>query len=300
MAYLNVSPDFFGHPKTRRLEGLLGKGADVLPIRLWSYCSKYCPADGRLKNLSEGEIESALGWWGKPGEAVEALKKVGFLDHDGNSYASHGWREHQGHLVAFKKRASEAAKARWKRARSIAASNAKTSSGDVLGGCPLPVHDSPVPPKQNNKKEKECELPAPHSVFPEKQKLTANIVQGGDQCRAFVDLWHESCPSLPRVSELTAGRRTKIAARLQSRPLQQWRIVFESMEQSNFFRGQNDRGWKGNLDWVIKNEENALYVLEGKYSNGKTKAPIGEMRISANKIQELNSKLQEAGLSNAV
>ena len=65
MAYLNLDPDYFNHPKTIRLIGLLGVGAAEYPIRLWCYCAKYHPVDGLLRGYSDVEIESAASWRGE-------------------------------------------------------------------------------------------------------------------------------------------------------------------------------------------------------------------------------------------
>lgn len=58
MASLNLDMDYFGHPKTKRLVGLLGRGAEVLPLRLWCHVGKYHAQDGRLAGYSPQEIEA--------------------------------------------------------------------------------------------------------------------------------------------------------------------------------------------------------------------------------------------------
>lgn len=129
MPSLNLDLDFFDHPKTRRLVGLLGRGAEVLPIKLWSYCGKFHAEDGRLAGYSPQEIESIVGWWGKAGDAVAALVRVEFLDElpDGSGYQVHDWLEYQGHIEAFRQRSKKAAAARWSKARDAPCSKHATS-----------------------------------------------------------------------------------------------------------------------------------------------------------------------------
>lgn len=117
MPTLNLSLDYFDHRKTKRLIGLLGRGAEVLPIRLWCYCGRYHADDGSLADYSEQEIESIAGWWGATGKAIEALVRVGFLDIDANSSAIriHGWAEHAGHFARYHEAAKVAARVRWDR-----------------------------------------------------------------------------------------------------------------------------------------------------------------------------------------
>ena len=110
MPYLNLDLDYFDHIKTKRLVGLLGRNAEVLPIRLWCACGKYHAENGRLTGYSTHEIEALCAWWGPEGQMVEAMVKVGFLDSVEGEYQIHDWLDHAGHLAAFKARAIYAAR----------------------------------------------------------------------------------------------------------------------------------------------------------------------------------------------
>ena len=37
------------------------------------------------------------------------------------------------------------------------------------------------------------------------------------------------------------------------------------MENSEFLKGSNKAGWKASFDWVFKNSENWMKILEGNY-----------------------------------
>ena len=113
MPYLNLDPHYFEHPKTRRLVGLLGPMSDILPLRLWAYCAKIHPADGRLKGYSWKEIESVIGWLGAPKKAFSVLQSVGFVFRSSGGFSCVDWKQHQGHLQAFSRRGKAANKARW-------------------------------------------------------------------------------------------------------------------------------------------------------------------------------------------
>ncbi len=146
MPSLNLDLDYFDHPKTRRLVGLLGRGAEVLPIKLWSYCGKFHAEDGRLAGYSPQEIESIVGWWGKEGECIAVMLREGtrFLHPlpDGDGFQAHDWLEHQGHFAMYRERARHAAAARWGKARdaprkrSNATSNATSIAQAMLKQCP--------------------------------------------------------------------------------------------------------------------------------------------------------------------
>jgi hypothetical protein len=113
MQDLNLSLSYFTHPKTKRLIGLLGRGAEVLPLKLWAYCGTMHPQDGKLSGYSVQEIESILDWWGEKGKAVSGLLTVRYMDDVDGVLCVHDWLEHQGHLRAFKLKAKKAAEARW-------------------------------------------------------------------------------------------------------------------------------------------------------------------------------------------
>lgn len=151
MADLNLSPDYFQHPKTRRLVGLLGNGSDILPIRLWAYCAKYHPADGRLAGYSAQEIESIACWWGEPGKMVETLvsDKCRFLHKEKDGYRIHDWEQHQGHIEALRQRAQNAANVRWDREKAKARGrppDATSNARSIAPSLPNQIHP-PNPPQ---------------------------------------------------------------------------------------------------------------------------------------------------------
>jgi hypothetical protein len=147
MPNINLDCDYFDHPKTRRLIGLLGRGAAELPIRLWTYCGKFHAESGSLTGHSAQEIESIVGWWGKSGEMVEAMVKVGFLDRsDDGVFIIHDFKSTQGHISVLKERAKIAAEARWEKMRSNATSIAQASSKQS----PIPSLTSPDQTKTKN------------------------------------------------------------------------------------------------------------------------------------------------------
>lgn len=140
MDYLNVDINYFEHVKTVRLVSSLGRAAELLPLKLWAHCAKTRSKDGRLIGYSPEEIETFAGWTGKPGKAVESMLRIGFLEKDGNDYIVHDYAKEQGHLEAFRERASNAAKARWDKYRSNASSNAQALSKQ----CPNQLTNQPT------------------------------------------------------------------------------------------------------------------------------------------------------------
>lgn len=132
MPYLNLDLSYFEHPKTRRLIGILGPGADVYPIRLWAYCARVHPSDGRMRGYTNSEISAIISAVGDSDKIVGALVSVGFISQYEDGYSCHDWLAHEGHLIAFSRRGKVAAKARWKRyATSIAKSKTSNATSNA-------------------------------------------------------------------------------------------------------------------------------------------------------------------------
>lgn len=97
----------------------------------------------------------------------------------------------------------------------------------------------------------------------------------------LVDLWNELAhPAMPRVRDLTGGRRRKIETRLREHPDPGWwREVIEAANASPHCRGESkpaagaNRPWRCTLDFLVDNDTNALKVLEGVYGDDREAAP---------------------------
>lgn len=103
-------------------------------------------------------------------------------------------------------------------------------------------------------------------------------------CDFVLRLYHDRCPSLPKVLKLSDKRKMKIRVRFEEmrfdyETLQQ---VFDKAEASSFMRGDNNRGWRADFDWIFNNSTNWLKILEGKYDDRK---PITTIRPTNGSIE---------------
>ncbi len=73
-----LDSDYIDHPKTQHLLKLIGPEADIYPIRLWMWASKYA-RDGQVRAGWRG-VEAACRWRGRPKRLSRALVKAGFLE----------------------------------------------------------------------------------------------------------------------------------------------------------------------------------------------------------------------------
>lgn len=85
-----------------------------------------------------------------------------------------------------------------------------------------------------------------------------------------VDLYHTLCPSLPKVRVITTKRIKAIKSFLKQYDIDTIKEAFEKAEASDFMKGQNDRGWKADIDFLT-NANNVAKVLEDKYKNKDNK-----------------------------
>ena len=84
---------------------------------------------------------------------------------------------------------------------------------------------------------------------------------------AFVNYWNGK-GNLPQVKSFTANRRQKLKARMSEKLFaEHWQQIIDKISVSSFCTGGNERGWRVDVDWLLKNAENYTKVFEGKYDN---------------------------------
>ena len=81
-----------------------------------------------------------------------------------------------------------------------------------------------------------------------------------------MDLYNATCVSFPKVTALSADRQKHISARLKQYGVEKIKVVFQKAEASSFLKGDNNRKWKANFDWLL-NETNFAKVLDGNYDD---------------------------------
>jgi hypothetical protein len=92
------------------------------------------------------------GWWGKTGDMVAAMLKVGFIVECDEGYLVNDWLDHQGHLAMFKERAKKAANKRWG-TKTDALSNALSNAQASPKQCPNQLTNQPTNQLTNQLKD---------------------------------------------------------------------------------------------------------------------------------------------------
>ena len=91
-----------------------------------------------------------------------------------------------------------------------------------------------------------------------------------DICQNILDLFNKICCSFGRVKNVTKNRAETITDSLKTYSVDDFEKVFKKAEQSDFLKGNNNRNWSANFDWLIK-EDNMTKVLEDKYDSKQNK-----------------------------
>ena len=69
------------------------------------------------------------------------------------------------------------------------------------------------------------------------------------------------------ISKLSDKRKAKLRARIDELGEDKIIEAIDKIKESSFLRGENDRHWKIDFDWLIANDTNILKVLEDKYKD---------------------------------
>ena len=113
-----------------------------------------------------------------------------------------------------------------------------------------------------NKVHHPMEQSSPNNID---NNISNNIDKKIDYQR-IADMYHETCVSFPQIRSLSDARKKAIKARLNTYSIDDFKLLFEKAEASDFLKGKNGRDWSANFDWLIK-DSNMAKVLDGNYDN---------------------------------
>jgi uncharacterized protein YdaU (DUF1376 family) len=89
----------------------------------------------------------------------------------------------------------------------------------------------------------------------------------GNGSSPLFEIYKEKNSKLPLCIKLTDDRKKKCIDRCKDPEfIEMFSRAVVKAQGIDFLTGSNDRGWKADFDWFIKNDKNVYKVLEGKYS----------------------------------
>ena len=88
--------------------------------------------------------------------------------------------------------------------------------------------------------------------------------------KEITDLFNSLCPSLPQIKYLSEDTKTMMAQQTEKYTLDDFKLLFQKAEASDFLKGENDRKWAASFEWLIE-DQNMAKVLNGNFDNRKSK-----------------------------
>lgn len=81
------------------------------------------------------------------------------------------------------------------------------------------------------------------------------------------DLYHKICISYPKIKTIDGNRKTAVGARWRTyKSLEIFEELFTIAENTPFLKGENERNWSADFDWMMK-PTNFAKILEHKYDD---------------------------------
>lgn len=120
-----------------------------------------------------------------------------------------------------------------------------------------------------------------------------------DSCiKYFIDMYHNICVSLPRVRTITDKRKKAIMKIVHKYSNEDIEECLRLAESSGFLTGKNDRGWKADIDFILR-EDKFVSILEGKYKTKyKRNNAITDMDVRSNTMSKDDLKEFKEAIKN--
>jgi uncharacterized protein YdaU (DUF1376 family) len=120
-------------------------------------------------------------------------------------------------------------------------------------------NDAPSPSPSSSSEELIASTNVDVSAEPTAKPLTKQEV---------IDAWHTRMVPLgfPRIAKMTGQRERMLNARLKDSTLEEWQRAMDALERSAFCRGENDRGWRADFDFLLQ-PKSFTKLLEGAYDH---------------------------------
>lgn len=81
-----------------------------------------------------------------------------------------------------------------------------------------------------------------------------------------IEAWNDVAErvGLVKVKRLTPQRQRQLAARLKQNSVEDFTEAIQAIERSPFLRGENDRGWRADFDFLLQ-PKSFTKLIEGSY-----------------------------------
>lgn len=289
-------------------------------VSLWCWAVQN-RTDGDLSGVNHRTIAKACQWEKSPDKLVEALKGCGWLDDDMHI---HDWEEYSVRLMENQEAQKEKTRKRVAEYRERHAKGGRqrtcnadendsahinnvSSNADVTVTCNADVTASNEPVTQCNASTVPNHTIPYHTVTVdvENNSVTGTAVTrytddtGDALLKDFEHVrqaWNAlGLGQIGSIDPMTA-RGASLANRLQKYGLDRVLTAIGAVQASAFLRGDNPKGWRASLDWILQ-EDHLVRAAEGGYADYKTmskpEAPQeGPRREDYDRMQRLLAQME--------
>lgn len=289
--YIQLDVDFPEHPKVLRIAREMGWSTlETWPriALIWIWAQRYAQ-DGDVTHLvTDDDHLSRVCYLQSVNLAPMFLRVLcdsKMVEMRRTKYVLHDWNKYGGKY--HERRAKNTIKNRtWRNNRKLGDEN-KTSHDQSHDQS----HDRENDPIQEKKRREEIKkelTPLTPLDILTSETVASKAASEGESEKIFAkpkdvqDAWNEICNRLPKCSVLTNTRIGHIQSAKMS--INEWRGLFERMAENSFFAGDNDRGWKADIDFALA-PGRRVKILEGSYDLGKKKSRDGIITSQPAKIE---------------
>jgi uncharacterized protein YdaU (DUF1376 family) len=151
-------------------------------------------------------------------------------------------------------------------------SKAGKASAEARAKANKPATDAPTPVEANghhNGRPSQSQLQVSNETI---ASTIVDVSAGADRPLSeneVLEAWQDRMVPLgfPAIRKLTPARRRSLKARMREYPdIDDWQRAFAALERSNFCKGENDRGWRADFDFLLQ-PKSFTRLIEGSYDH---------------------------------
>ena len=101
------------------------------------------------------------------------------------------------------------------------------------------------------------------------KKIDKEIEERGKSQNEIADLFNSLCPSLNKIKYISEDTKNILEKQLEKYTLDDFKLLFQKAEASDFLKGNNERKWTATFEWLVE-DQNMAKVLNGNFDNRKS------------------------------
>jgi hypothetical protein len=107
----------------------------------------------------------------------------------------------------------------------------------------------------------------------------------------FIAYWNQH-GSLPNIQNMNPSRVRQLKTRKKEKVFfDNWKSIINKLSESTFHTGNNDRGWKATVDWILKNDTNYMKILEMPDRKSSVDIALGRTGKTLAEAEQLEKEL---------